>query len=153
MQRAAAVERDVVGDIDQRVDRLMPMAFSRRCSQSGLGPFFTPLIKRPAKTGQALAVALSKSSSIGPDWGSCVHRLERVGLERAEAGGGKVAGDAAHAETVWPVRRDGDLDHRIVEAERPAAGLPILASAASSMMPVCSSDSSSSRSDSSMPLD
>ncbi len=29
------------------------MAVSRRCSQSGLGPFFTPLIMRPTNSGQA----------------------------------------------------------------------------------------------------
>ena len=42
-----------------------PIAFRRRCSHSGLGPFLTPLITRPANTGQALAVSLSKSSLIG----------------------------------------------------------------------------------------
>ena len=44
-------------------------------------------------------------------------RFDRVGLELAEAGSGEVAGDAAHAEAVWPVWRDGDLDHRVVEPE------------------------------------
>ena len=39
-------------------------------------------------------------------------------LELAEAGRGKIAGDAAHAKAVGPVRRNGDVEHRIVEAEQ-----------------------------------
>jgi hypothetical protein len=37
-------------------------------------------------------------------------------LSRAEAGGGEVAGDAGHAGGVGPVRRQVDLDDRVVEA-------------------------------------
>ena len=50
-------------------------------------------------------------------------RLERaivfVGvkrLQRADPGGGQIAGDTAHAETVGAVGRNAELDHRIVEA-------------------------------------
>jgi hypothetical protein len=37
-----------------------PIAFSRFCSQAGLGPFLTPRTTRPAKMGQAEALSLSK---------------------------------------------------------------------------------------------
>ena len=48
----------------------------------------------------------------------CVERLQR-----ADAGSGEVAGDAADAETVGAVRRDRDLDDRIVQAHHLGEGL------------------------------
>src|SRR5205085_8436663 len=39
--------------------------------------------------------------------------LDRQGLQRAEAAGGQVAGDAGDGEGVGPVRGDRDVDHRI----------------------------------------
>src|SRR3546814_5017459 len=44
------------------------------------------------------------------------HRCRVERLQRADAGGGEVAGDAAHAEAVAAVRGDGDVDDRVVEA-------------------------------------
>ena len=99
-----------------------PIAFSRRWSQSGEGPFFTPRTSRPAKTGQASAVSLSNSSSIGIGLAKAPLTGLTVLLQLAETGGGEIARDAAHAEAVGPVRRDGDLDHRIVKAERGGGG-------------------------------
>ena len=115
----------------------------------------TPRTSRPAKTGQASALVLGELE-LDRDRivEAALDRLDRVLLQRAEAGGGEIAGDAAHAEAVGPVRRDGDLDHRIVEAERLGGGAADLGvRRASSMMPVCSSESSSSRSESIMPFD
>ena len=96
-----------------------PIAFSRRCSQSGLGPFLTPRTSRPAKIGQAEASSRVEVELDGNGIGEAAfNRLDRVLLQLAEPCGSKIAGDAAHAEAVGPVRRDGDFDHRIVEAER-----------------------------------
>ena len=45
-----------------------------------------------------------------------------VRLERTETGSGEIAGDAAHAEAIRPVRRDGDVEHHVVQAERRGSG-------------------------------
>src|SRR3546814_16480679 len=45
------------------------------------------------------------------------HRLRRQRLQVAEAGGGEVARDAAHPQAIAAVRRDGNLDDGIVEAQ------------------------------------
>ena len=95
------------------------MAFRRRCSQSGLGPFFTPRTIAPGEDragirGLLVEVELDRDG-IGE---AALHRLDRLGFQLAETGGGKIASDAAHAGAVGAVRRDGDLDHRVVEAER-----------------------------------
>jgi hypothetical protein len=56
-------------------------------------------------------------------------------LERAEPGRRQIARDAAHAHAILPVRRDRDVDHRIVEPGIVRKGVPTGASAGSSMMP------------------
>ncbi len=119
MQGAAAVVGDVIGDIDQRVDgteadRLQPPLQPVRAWPVLDAP------DHPAREHRAGSRALLVELELDRDriGEGAVDRLDRVGLERAEAGGGEVAGNAAHAETIRPVGRDGDLDHRIVETER-----------------------------------
>ncbi len=119
-----------------------PIAFSRVRSQSGLGPFVTLRTRRPAKTGQALALSLSKSSSIGvrltnpPLTGLTVSFFN---LPRPAA-----ARSRAMPRTPRQSGRFGVMATSITASSRPsaeAAGLPIFAPASSSMMPLCSSES------------
>ncbi len=133
---------------------LRPIAFSRFCSQSGEGPFLTPRTTRPANTGQASALSLSKSSLIGT--GSA--KLPFTGLMASALSLPRPAAARSRAMPRTPRQsgRLGVMATSMTASSRPsafAAGLPILADAGSSMMPLCSSDNSSSRSDSSMPLD
>ncbi len=92
-----------------------PIAVSRRCSQSGDGPFLTPRTSRSAKAGQSDGVAPKSSVTVtGQGNAPFTGLIVRV-LELAHVGGGEVARDAVHAGAVGAVGREVDLDHRIVE--------------------------------------
>ena len=90
-----------------------PIDVSRSCSHCGLGPLRRLRMVRPRIQGQASGQSICQR---GPprNAGAIFARLPR--LQRADAGGGKIARDAAHREAVAAVRRDADIDHRIVEA-------------------------------------
>ena len=119
MQRAGAVERDVVGDVDQRIDgaqadRLEPMLQPFRARTVLDIAHEAPDEDGAGRGGPCVELKLDWNR-VGED------ALDWLGLvlsQPAEACGGKIAGDAAHAEAIGPVRRDGDFDHCIVEAER-----------------------------------
>ena len=117
VERTAAVEGDVVGDVDQRIDR---------AEADGQQPPLHPVRRRAVldaaheaqREGRAelLVVALRSRASRRPGTGPCPHRRHAIGLQRAEARGREIAGDAMDRGAVGPVRREVDLDHRIVEA-------------------------------------
>ena len=114
VQRAAEVDREEVGDIDERVDRPQPDRGQ---------PVSQPLRARPVAQ-VADGAAEHPGARLGPLDPPCerarepaLHRLGMPRTQRADTGGREIARDAAHGEGVAPVRRDGDLDHRIVEAE------------------------------------
>ena len=126
VQRPAEVEGQVVGDVDQgrdrpQADRLQPRAAAR----PGSGPLLTPRITRPTNSGQALARRRGKASAIAS------RRAERPAtgvksprLQRAEAGGREIAGDAA---TPKQSPRSGVSLTSITGPSRPstsAAGVP-----------------------------
>ncbi len=98
---------------------LRPIARSRSCTHLGEGPFFTLRIKRPANSGQAFAVSGGKLSAtvfgLAKLPGTGMHGLA---LERPETGGGQIARNAVDGGAVAAIGRDGDVDHRIVEAQR-----------------------------------
>ena len=81
------------------------------------------------------------------------HRAVGERLEGAETGCGQITRDAAHAQAIAPVRRDRDVDDRVIQAHDVDGGLPIGVCSVRSTMPSCSSEMPISRSDSSMPLD
>ena len=98
-----------------------PTAFSRSCSHLGDGPFFTPRIRRPANIGHG--VLRRRPGNSRRDLVSGDGNLPGTGatspfLQTAEAGGGQIARDAVDARRIAAIGRDGDVDHRIVEAER-----------------------------------
>ena len=116
VQRPAAVVGDEVGDVDQRVDRAQPDR-----GEPALQPVGRRAVLHAAHEAQRERRAerrrraeferhLHRAGELALD------RLDRRVLERAHVGGGKVARDAVHAGAVGTVRRQVDLDHRIVEA-------------------------------------
>ena len=119
VKRAAAVVRDVVGDIDQRVDRPEPDRL--QATLQPLGARSVPDAANDAAgedragVGAPLVEIELDRNRIGE---APRHRLDRIGLQPAETGRGEVTGDAADAEAVGPVRRDGDIEHDVVETER-----------------------------------
>ena len=131
MERAAAVIGDVVGDIHQGVDGPEP---------NGPEALLHPVRRRTvldvpdqAAGEEGAGIALGPGEGEGDGDGAVEPALalergrramhEALGAQRAEAGGCEVAGDAAHAQAVRPVGGDGDLDHRIVEADGGGEGL------------------------------
>ena len=104
VQRPAAIEGDVIGDVDQRADR--PEADG---AQPLLHPFRRRAVgdaahqaQREGRAEMSVAgreVELDRRRAVeGRD-----DRPRRVGLELAEAGGGEIAGDAGNAGRVGPV--------------------------------------------------
>ena len=123
VQRAAAVIGDVVGDIDQRVDRAEPDRLQPALEPVGGGAVLYPAHQAPGEDRAGIGALLVELKLDRDRIGKAAFdRLHRVLLQLAELGGGEIAGDAAHAEAIRAVRRDGDLDHRIVEAERGGGG-------------------------------
>ena len=93
-----------------------PIAVSRRCSQSGEGPFLhaahQPQREAAAQRGRVAEVERHRRRGQGT---SPFTGVDRRVVELADVGGGEVARDAVHAGAVRPVGREVDLDHRIVE--------------------------------------
>ncbi|EEF26219.1 conserved hypothetical protein, partial [Ricinus communis] len=114
VHRTALVEGHVVGDIDERIDRTQ--ADSKQ-------PLLHPLRARAVldATHDAQAEARAELLVIEIerqlDRGFAFDRERRrgAGLQRAEAGGGQIAGDAVDRGAVRTVRREIDLDDRIIE--------------------------------------
>ena len=117
MQRAAAVEGQVVGDIHKRVDRAQADA---------LKAFAHPVGRRAVL--DAAHEAQRESRRETPVFGAEVegdadraierafNRLDGFVLQHAEAGGGEVARDAVNAGGVGAVGRHVDVDDRLVKA-------------------------------------
>ena len=126
MQRAAHVQGEIVGDIDQRGDR----AQTHR-AQAVLDPFRRRAVAHPPDIapGEERAglrpvtefEAHGDRALEGPR-----HGLAPAGhaLERAEAAGGEVARDAANAGAVAAIGCEADFDHRVVEPRNPRVRRP-----------------------------
>ena len=117
MQRAVELEGNVIGDVDQGRDRAQADG-----GQAVLQPF---------RAGSVLHAPEGTSDEFGTRTGGLVREVEghaeearertrhRRGVERLQATEPRrreVAGDAAHAETIAPVGRDGDFDDRVGQA-------------------------------------
>ncbi len=115
MQRPAAVKGDEIGDIDQRIDRAQPDRDQ---------PLLQPIRRRAVldatyetqREGRAqrrrraeIELNLHRGRKLAFDL------LDRLVLELAHVGCREIAGDAVHAGAIGPVRREVDLDQRIVE--------------------------------------
>ena len=130
------------------------MEVSRRCSHSGEGPFVTPRITRPAKSGQAGSVSAAMETGIGfakaPGTFSTVSGRSvpspRAARSRATPRTPSASGRLG-VILIWII---GSMAAGRFSASQCTKVSPT-SPEGSSMMPLCSSDSSSSRSEAIMP--
>ena len=113
MKRAALVEADIVGDVDQRRDR--PHADG---AQTALHPVGRRAIgdaaHHTAKERRAgFGIVGADSDRVGE---VAMHGGDGARFERADAERGEIAGDTMDAHAVLPVRGNGDVEDRIGEA-------------------------------------
>ncbi len=124
VERPAAVERDVVGDVDEAVDR--PQADG---AQARLHPGRRRAVPDAAhqpqgeQRGEVAVGRIEGQRDLDRAGALAAHARQGLALERANAGGGEVAGDAVDRGAVRPVRRQVDLDDRIVEPGIERVGL------------------------------
>ena len=115
MQRPGTIEGQEVGDVDQRIDRAQADGPQLRLEPGGTRTVAHPGHRPQGECGgQRGGVGVQRDRD-----GTCPgadHDGHRRGLDRSEAGGGEIAGDARDAHGVGPVRRQVDVDQRIVEA-------------------------------------
>ena len=98
-----------------------PIATSRSCNQRGDGPLRRPRSARPSTKTQARGSAISHRTGEAKAAGT---GAGAKGFKRPEPRRRQVARHAAHGQRVAPVRRDADLDHRIVEPRPGGVGRP-----------------------------
>ena len=116
MQRAAAVVGDEVGDVDERVDRT-----KADCLQPLLQPFRRRAVLDAAhetkRERRAQRMGLAEVELHRHRAGEfAFDRLRCAVLECADIGRGEIARDAVDARAIGAVRRQVDVDHRVVEA-------------------------------------
>ena len=119
VQRPAAVDHDVVGDIDGGVDGTRADGFQAPLHPGGRGAVLDAL-DRAAGEHRAIVRGVWREAQLDVDRDGVLaldsfQRLFR--LQRAETGGGEIARDAAHARAVRAVRRQLHLDDDVREAE------------------------------------
>ena len=118
VQRPREVERHVVGDIDQGGDRPQPDGAQPVLQPLRAGAVLEAAEIAPGDHRAGVAPALGKvAPPLHRALERALHRRDVERLERAEPGGGEVAGDAADAGAVAAVGRERDVDHRVGHAE------------------------------------
>ena len=120
VQRAGAVEREEIGDVDQGRDRSKPDG-----AQALLQPGGALAVGKPtdpaASEGRAAAVRRDRDRDVIGKGGR--HRRFPKRLQRSKAGGGEVARNAAHTKAIGAVGGDGDVEQWVVMAGVGGEGL------------------------------
>ena len=116
VQRPAAVESDVIGDVDQRADRPEPDR-----PETLLHPFRRRTVANAAHEAQRKGGTKPRVGwrEIETDAGraveAAVDRFRRGRAQSSEPGRREIARDAGDAGRIGSVRRDGHVDDGIVE--------------------------------------
>ncbi len=115
VQRAAPIEGDVIGDIHQRVDGPETDGDQPLLQPLGRGAVFHAAHQPHGKGGAKFRRAGKVQIDANRTCAFALDRRRAVFLQLAEAGSRQIAGDTVHAGAVRPVRRQSDLDDRIVQ--------------------------------------
>ncbi len=108
VQGAAEIDHHVIGDVDQCADRFLPdrgQAAAHPVRRIAVGDARHALREEGGAAGRLRAHVRAGAGA--------VDRIDRERLQCADARGGEVAGDAAHAHAILPVGGDRYVDHRI----------------------------------------
>jgi hypothetical protein len=116
MQRAAAIEGDEVGDVDQRIDRAKTNRSKALLQPVGRGAVLDTLDQAQAEGRTQRMGGAEIERDFDGAGERALHRLGRAVLEVADGGGAEIARDAVDAGAVRPVGREVDLDHRLADA-------------------------------------
>ena len=114
VQRPAAFEHHVVGDVDDVADRAHARERSRRCIHSGDSPIVTLATIATKRGHRSGASTTTRLAPIASTIGDGLRARER---ERQAEVRGELAGDADDAHRVGAVRRDREVEHDVVETE------------------------------------
>ena len=112
MQGAPIAQHQIIGHVDQSADRPLPHRLQPALQPGGRRPVLHAPDHPPVESRAALGIVDDDLDGTGV---SPRNHRRLDGLKRAEPRRRQVAGDAVHAHRVLPVRRDGDVDHRIVQ--------------------------------------
>ena len=118
MQRTTAIIGNIIGDIDQRINRLQPDGVEPRFQPSRAFSVFNALNAASGKKRAGVADNCNFSAAVF----LALNRLRRVVFQRAETGGGQIARNAAHAQAIRAVGRNANLNHRVIQAQRLGGG-------------------------------
>ena len=119
VQRAAEVESEIVGDIDQRRDRPQADRLQAVLQPGRARPVAHPAHDPPDEQWARLGLVGGEvQRDRGADSPGRNHGREISRYQTAQARGREVARDAAHPEAVAAVGRELDLDHRPFETQR-----------------------------------
>ncbi len=128
VQRPREADGDVIRHVDGGVDGPEPNRAQAALHPVGRGSVRQPA-NNPAREHRAGILGALGELQLDRD-GAIELAFARVALagvpQRAEPSRRQVAGDAAHAKAVGPVRRDGHVDHRIVQTHDVHEALPDL---------------------------
>ena len=116
VQRAAEVHHHIVGDVHQRRDRAQPHRL-QPVLQPARGGGVLHIAEMPADHDGAGIHGIRREVA-APDDRARIAAVALGGVQlaqRAEAGRRQVTGHATHAQAIGAVRRDGDVDQRVVE--------------------------------------
>ena len=116
VQRAAAVEGDEVGDVDQRVDGPQTDRGEPLLQPVGRGSVLDALDQAQAESRAERRRRAEIERDLDRAGEGALHRLGRAVLEGADGCRAEIARDAVDAGTVRPVGREIDLDHRLADA-------------------------------------
>jgi hypothetical protein len=123
VQRPAPVEGHVVGDVDEGVDGAQADRLEPPPHPLGRGAIAHASHQTKREGGAEVTLV---GGEVEPDRdrarSASRDRLDALRLERAEARGSEVACDSAHARAVRPVRRQVDLDQRVIQSRNAGIG-------------------------------
>ena len=112
MQGAVVIIGEKIRDIDQRrnwtqADRFQPVL------QPGRAGAIFDAANNPAKKHRALRLRIGINRD--RDWTRKLahNRIDRIGFQRAQPAGGQIARNPAHAQRIWAIGGDRNINYRI----------------------------------------